>query len=832
MNDKAAPAIHVSGLSKVYRTYGGPHHVALEVLLGTPRHGEFWALKDVSFDVPRGEVLGIIGPNGAGKSTLLKILTGVLDKTEGVVQVNGKITAILELGIGFNPEYTGRENVYLGCMLQGLTRKDVDLRINEIISFSGLEEFIDRPLKTYSSGMQSRLAFSVATSVNTDILIVDEALATGDAIFVQKSLRRMRELCRSGRTVLLVSHGTGTLAQLCHRVMWLDHGRVREIGPPLRVIQSYDLNAHAIGAAAGWVEDVPVDSASAKTPDPKVLRKGTDTGGRAIEAVGESTVIPLGSGFDPLLLGETKKVYKRGPVFIKQVQLLNRARERPPLFSTWDSLIVSVEYECLADLPEDTLGVAVAINRKADLVCAIQSYTHNLFPWETQDTYPQASFRKRAARAGIIEVEFKPLQLQAGAYLVSVGLLPNIPESWEFYEYHHLSYEIAVQDGGVGFGGLIFPRPRVSHRYLESHLSPARPERGAPAPREAQDLRPGTTLYGEIRRICFEEMGPPDKWPKHEVCPCCGGKGIEFYFEKLGFAHWTCRHCDFVFANPYPPPQLLSRLYNEGYYPAVRRFIEIPKLRRGEYAALFSLGEDTLQRIIAHFSEYSGTALSWLDVGGGVGSFARLIAEAEPGWHVYLNEQSREAVEAATQLLGLSVLSGEARQLKAQGFQFDVVSMIAVLEHIPEPELFLREYLDLVKPGGWLVVSVPRLSRLSRLIAPADNPNTIPPFHLGHFNEGNLPILLERVGLKEDLTVWADGPGGFRITDLISNWKYWDVLVPTEEIDVPRTVKVQEYPEDIQRQLLALSSVADTVAPTLREIDGGLNLVAIARKAR
>src|SRR5262249_11782391 len=198
---------------------------------------------DVSFDVPRGEVFGIIGANGAGKSTLLKILTGVLDASAGTVEIAGRVTAILELGLGFNPEYSGRENIFLSGLLYGMQRNEIENKLDSIIEFSGLREFIERPVKTYSSGMHSRLAFSIATAVDPDVLIIDEALAAGDAMFVQKSLRRIRELCAGGRTVLLVSHGTSILAQLCRDVLWLEAGCIKMIGPALQVVQAYDLEA-------------------------------------------------------------------------------------------------------------------------------------------------------------------------------------------------------------------------------------------------------------------------------------------------------------------------------------------------------------------------------------------------------------------------------------------------------------------------------------------------------------------------------------------------------------------------------------------------------------
>src|SRR5215472_15286398 len=237
-------AIRVRNVTKDFEIYEKPVDLALEILTRKKRHRTFRALDDVSFEVERGQVLGIIGANGAGKSTLLKIITGVLDVTAGTVDVSGRVTAILELGLGFNPEHSGRDNIYLSGMLYGMPRAEIDRKLESIIDFSGLRAFIEQPVKTYSSGMHARLAFSIATAVDPEILIIDEALAAGDAMFVQKSMRRIRQLCAGGRTVLVVSHGTALLAQLCRNVLWLDNGRIRMSGPALAVVQAYDLEAH------------------------------------------------------------------------------------------------------------------------------------------------------------------------------------------------------------------------------------------------------------------------------------------------------------------------------------------------------------------------------------------------------------------------------------------------------------------------------------------------------------------------------------------------------------------------------------------------------------
>lgn len=234
------PSIRVHNLSKIYRLYRRPLDRLLEALLRKPRHTSFVALDKISFQVEKGETFGIIGPNGAGKSTLLKILAGVLSPTSGEIHMEGRVAALLELGTGFHPELSGRENIYLAASLLGLTEDLVRKREIEIVRFAELEDFIDRPLKTYSSGMQVRLAFSVAVQVDPDILIVDEALSVGDQRFQKKSLDRILEFREQGKTILFCSHNMYHVLHLCRRAMWLDRGRIRMLGPSEEVVKAYE----------------------------------------------------------------------------------------------------------------------------------------------------------------------------------------------------------------------------------------------------------------------------------------------------------------------------------------------------------------------------------------------------------------------------------------------------------------------------------------------------------------------------------------------------------------------------------------------------------------
>lgn len=212
---------------------------AIRWLKRTIVYDEFWALKDVSLEVRPREVLGIIGHNGAGKSTLLKLIARVLHPTNGRVVVRGRVAPLLELGAGFDPELSGRENVYLNGAVLGFRKADIAARFDRIVDFSGLREFIDMPLRTYSTGMSMRLGFAVATDIQPEILIVDEVLSVGDAGFQKQSEQRIRELRDRSEAVIMVSHDLGMISDLCQRVAWLDHGQLKALGPAKDVVRQY-----------------------------------------------------------------------------------------------------------------------------------------------------------------------------------------------------------------------------------------------------------------------------------------------------------------------------------------------------------------------------------------------------------------------------------------------------------------------------------------------------------------------------------------------------------------------------------------------------------------
>jgi len=259
--EKPQPVIEVVGLEKAYHIYDAPHDRLKQIFLGWKRnyYRDFLALKDVNFEVMKGQSVGVIGRNGAGKSTLLQLLTGTLTPTKGSVKISGKVAAVLELGSGFNPEFSGRENIYLYASLFELKKSSIEERFQEIVDFSELGDFIEQPVKAYSSGMQARLAFSVIAHVDADILIIDEALSVGDAFFAQKCMRFLRQFQQRG-TILFVSHDLAAVTAFCDHAIWLEGGAVRDAGSAKDVCEKYFAQLYMQHTGAEGAAAVPVEA--------------------------------------------------------------------------------------------------------------------------------------------------------------------------------------------------------------------------------------------------------------------------------------------------------------------------------------------------------------------------------------------------------------------------------------------------------------------------------------------------------------------------------------------------------------------------------------------
>lgn len=262
----AETVLRVRDLGKEYRLYSSPRQRLKAVLTGRSTHKSHWALREVSFDLQRGQCIGVIGDNGAGKSSLLKLLAGTLRPTTGSIERIGRVTAILELGAGFHPEFSGRDNLYFGGSMIGIDREEMARLEAEIIEFSGLAEAIDRPVKTYSSGMAVRLAFALVTAVPPDVLIVDEALAVGDQQFQKKCIDRITAFREAGCTILFCSHSPYHVRTLCDQTLWLEHGRMREFGDTEAVLGAYETHSRQ--------REAPPDETHAAAPAPLPYERG------------------------------------------------------------------------------------------------------------------------------------------------------------------------------------------------------------------------------------------------------------------------------------------------------------------------------------------------------------------------------------------------------------------------------------------------------------------------------------------------------------------------------------------------------------------------------
>jgi len=371
LGEETGVAIRVSKLSKCYQIYDRPRDRLKQFLVPRLRRlahrgpknyfREFWALRDVSFEVGKGETVGIIGRNGAGKSTLLQILCGTLTPSAGVVETTGRVAALLELGSSFNSEFTGRENVYLNGMLVGLSNEEIDSRFDDICAFADVGEFIEQPLKTYSSGMYVRLAFAVAAHVSADILIVDEALAVGDMAFQAKCMARIRSLMESGVTVLFVSHDVGAIKALCGRCLYLEGGRSVGYGKTTDVTALYVARSHLeINATLG-----------ASTP-----AGAEDTSGRAAPEASRplaANAAPLSVRTDTAVdLGSQATRYGDGRVTVLDVKLLGHAGVAVDRLEVDEAFEIQIAVRVNADLPDIAWGYSMR-DLKGQMLLAMMS---------------------------------------------------------------------------------------------------------------------------------------------------------------------------------------------------------------------------------------------------------------------------------------------------------------------------------------------------------------------------------------------------------------------------------------------------------------------------
>lgn len=406
----SAPIIAVEGVSKCYRLYARPQDRLREALSRGHRryHEEFWALRDLSFEVARGEALGIVGRNGAGKSTLLQLLAGRLVPTTGRVQLRGRVSALLELGSGFNAEFTGRDNVFLYGSILGFSRGHVAERFDDIASFADIGSFLDQPVKTYSSGMVVRLAFAVLALLEPEILVADEWLSVGDVLFQSRCLKRIKRLLADGMTLVFVSHDVTTIQLITRRCLWLEDGRMRAIGRSVDVAQDY---LHALLAA-----EAPPD--------------GTGNAGPAAHSDDEA-------GADEVRYSTT------GELLITDVRFLDEAGTERTTYRTSETLRIEMGYEARAPADEPVFAISV-FNQDGVYCLSAQS--------------EPGSLGARLDGRGTVELEIPTLPLNHGEYRVSVAVLDS--RCVFYFDHHRPRYQLTVRGDRVTWG--IFSVP---HRW-------------------------------------------------------------------------------------------------------------------------------------------------------------------------------------------------------------------------------------------------------------------------------------------------------------------------------------------------------------------------------
>ena len=400
-------ALSMRGLSKFYKVYNKELDRVREIITGKPRYQKIEALGPVTLDIEKGEVLGVIGQNGAGKSTLLKVLAGTIQPSTGEFTTNGRIAALLELGTSFHPEMTGHENIYLSCAIQGLNRTEIDAIYDEIVAFADIGQFIHRPVKTYSSGMFVRLAFSIATQIDPEILIIDEALSVGDGAFSRKSFDRIMDFKNAGKTILFCSHSMYQVEALCDRVVWLQAGAVKKVGKPVEVITEY---SEMLRLASPREESLARGNAG----DDRDFRKNRDdTGHRSLPAI---------ERVDVSVDGQLSKVHK--------------------LVSAASDLEIAVAFTRGEGVPLPS--VAVAISGGDGRILSSAGSVHDGVPLTVNDD-----------GRGVARIVFPKLALLRGHYYLDVALLCE--QGIHLYESIRRVAELHVDQTGLERGFVMLP---------------------------------------------------------------------------------------------------------------------------------------------------------------------------------------------------------------------------------------------------------------------------------------------------------------------------------------------------------------------------------------
>jgi lipopolysaccharide transport system ATP-binding protein len=440
--DKTVISLH--GISKGFRRYNRPVDRLKEILLpGKSYAGEFWALRDIDLQVHSGETLGIIGRNGSGKSTLLQIIAGTLQPSAGQVSVRGRVSALLELGSGFNPEFTGRQNVFFNGRILGLNQTEIEAKFDDIIAFADIGDFIDQPVKTYSSGMFVRLAFSVAVHVDPEILIVDEALSVGDGVFVHRCMAKIKDFQDNGGTILFVSHDIGAVTRLCSRIAWIKDGALAALGDPVAIARQYQ----------AWIYD-QINASHKQALDAARTEQADNR-----EALNGVSSMP--SDHNPF----TGQSYQNFP----DVKRFGTGRAEIVGFEVLDSQghLMNFVY------PGDVLHLvikAVAFNQVKDPIVGVMVYDRLRTDIAGFNTYQLDRKLPRLSTEETIEVEFSfqwP-EIQGGNYTLEAAIADGSQENHEMLDWLQCPLSIAAGVIEITFGMVRLPEVQVSYSVSQT----------------------------------------------------------------------------------------------------------------------------------------------------------------------------------------------------------------------------------------------------------------------------------------------------------------------------------------------------------------------------
>jgi ABC-type polysaccharide/polyol phosphate transport system ATPase subunit len=440
----ATSAVTAVRLSKAYRKWGRTRAFGTlkSALLGRSLGAALApsevvaALSDVSFTVARGETFGVVGPNGSGKSTLLKLVAGLFKPTSGQLTVDGKVSALIELGAGFHPEISGRENVVINGVMLGLTRKEIERKLPEIVAFSGLEDFIDEPVKTYSSGMYVRLGFAVAVHVDPDILVVDEVLAVGDEAFAHRCLDTIAEFSRRGKTIFFVSHSLVLVEELCDRVLYLERGRVKGLGDPREMLASYRLDVSAGEGARLATEHREDQKILLRTEEgPKIFLEGEESDALAVTAPAAGSPQPHSTIEENPPPPDPPRRWGNRDVSITGCRLLDASGAERYAFRSGESVTIEIAVAPRVPTADFVFGIAIFT---PDDVCVHGTNT------EIDGILPKGLDGPAAAR-----VTLAHLDLGAGTYLLDVAVHSRRETPYDYWR-GACRFQVDSPDQGTG----------------------------------------------------------------------------------------------------------------------------------------------------------------------------------------------------------------------------------------------------------------------------------------------------------------------------------------------------------------------------------------------